>query len=118
MHETKRRHSAERRAGAPGAAAFAKHALKLAHKGDLKTAARAALLAERLQRLESKMRVAKRSAAAQHASAAAAIAKAQRDLATLPSAETKPLPSPSSVSELMANLHDFPNIRRTLEHGD
>ena len=76
MHKTRRRHSNERRIHNANPAAITQRALTLAARGDLREAADTALLAERLLRLEPKLRMAKISAETQRRRAEAAIAEA------------------------------------------
>jgi hypothetical protein len=100
MHETKRRHSANRRARNASATAITERALSLAARGDHREAARAALLAERLLRLEPKLRTAQARAETQRARAKAAIIAAQADVETL-----CPPPAPPPVKP--EHLHFF-----------
>ncbi|QGZ96718.1 hypothetical protein [Terricaulis silvestris] len=95
MHETKRRHSNERRTRNASASAIAERALSIAARGDHREAARAALLAERLLRLEPKLRAAKATAETQRIRAEAAIAAAQAHVEALcaPSPPTPPVKS-------------------------
>ncbi|MBC7769170.1 MAG: hypothetical protein H7124_10320 [Phycisphaerales bacterium] len=106
MHETKRRHSNERRARNASAIAVTERALALATRGDHREAARAALLAERLLRLEPKLRTAKASAETQRIRAEAAIALAQAQVETL----SAPAPAPPPVkSERLYEFKDRPD---------
>lgn len=92
MHETKRRHTNERRARNASAAAITERALALAARGDHREAARTALLAERLHRLQPKLRTAKARAESQRARAEAAITEAQAALETIVAPRPTALP--------------------------
>jgi hypothetical protein len=102
MHETKRRHSDERRARNASAATITERALALAARGDHREAARAALLAERLHRLEPKLRSSKAHAETQRARAEAAIAAARTAVETL-----SPPPPPALPPVKPEHLHFF-----------
>ena len=92
MHETKRRHSNERRTRNASAIAVTERALAIAARGDHREAARVALLAERLLRLGPKLRIAKASAETQRIRAEAAIAAALADVESLNPPPPRALP--------------------------